>query len=121
MPIGRNKDGSLSKSSRALNGEDFETVLKYTKEKERGLKKEIYAGEAAAAPYELGDGTGCDYCPYMDICGFDPRIDGCTYRRLEKLSMEGAVEAMGKTVEKGNRTGGEQDEREMDERTAESD
>ena len=121
LPIGRNKDGSLSKSSRALNGEDFETVLKYTKEKERGLKEEIYAGEAAAAPYELGDGTGCDYCPYMDICGFDPRIDGCTYRRLEKLSMEEAVEAMGKTVEKGNRTGGEQDEREMDERTAESD
>ena len=98
FPMGRNKDGSLSKSSRALPKETFETVLKYAQEKERSLKEEMYAGEVQASPYEMGDTTGCDYCPYRDICGFDLRLDGCAYRRLEKLSMEDAVTAMERAV-----------------------
>ena len=98
FPMGRNKDGSLSKSSRALPKETFETVLKYAQEKERSLKEEMYAGEVQALPYEMGDATGCDYCPYKDICGFDLHLDGCAYRRLEKLSMEDAVTAMERAV-----------------------
>ena len=94
FPMGRNKDGSLSKNSRALPQETFETVLKYTKEKERQLKEAMYKGEVQAAPYELGESTGCDYCAYRDICGFDLRIDGCVYRRLAKYSVEEAVAAM---------------------------
>ena len=30
----------------------------------------------------MGKRTACDYCPYRAICGFDPTLDGCTYRRL---------------------------------------
>ena len=105
--MGRNKDGSLSKSSRALPQETFETVLKYTGEKESSLIDAMYAGEIAAAPYEMGGDTGCGYCAYRDICGFDLRINGCAYRRLEKLSVEEAVAAMEKAVEKAE--GGEQE------------
>ena len=94
IPVGRNKDGSLSKSSRALPGETFRTVLAYAAEKEKRIREEISSGKAEADPYELGDATGCDYCPYRDICGFDIRIDGCGYRRLEKYSMEEAVAKM---------------------------
>lgn len=94
FPMGRNKDGSLSKASRALPGEAFGTVLDYIKEKERSLKEEMYAGKVQASPYELGDAAGCDYCPYRDICGFDLRLDGCAYRRFQKLSVEDAVAAM---------------------------
>lgn len=54
----------------------------------------MYDGEVQARPYEMGDSTGCDYCPYKDICGFDLRLEGCAYRRLEKMSMEEAVAAM---------------------------
>ena len=107
FPMGRNKDGSLSKSSRALPQETFETVLKYTGEKESSLIDAMYAGEIAAAPYEMGGDTGCGYCAYRDICGFDLRINGCAYRRLEKLSVEEAVAAMEKAVEKAE--GGEQE------------
>ena len=94
FPLGRNRDGSLSKNSRALPPEAFDTVLAYTKEKERELKEQMYAGDVQAAPYELGDTSGCDYCPFRDICGFDPRIEGCGYRRLEKYSLEEAIEKM---------------------------
>ena len=91
IPVGRNKDGSLSKNSRALPGDTFRAVLKYAQEKEMKIRDEISSGEVSAAPYEMGGDTGCDYCPYRDICGFDIRIDGCGYRRLEKYSMEEAV------------------------------
>ena len=109
FPIGRNKDGSLSKSSRALPREVFETVLHYTQKKEQLMKEEMYEGRVDAAPYELGEATGCDYCPYRDICGFDLRIEGCSYRRLEKYSMEEAVQKMeevtGKTENKEQEEG----------------
>ena len=58
------------------------------------IRDEISSGEAAAAPYEMGGDTGCDFCPYRDICGFDIRIEGCGYRRVEKYSMEEAVAKM---------------------------
>ena len=103
IPVGRNKDGSLSKNSRALPGEAFRTVLKYAEQKEQDIRDKIRGGKAEAAPYEMGGASGCDYCPYKDICGFDIRIDGCSYRRLEKYSMEEAVAKM--TID----TGGEAD------------
>lgn len=102
-PVGKNKDGSLSRSSRALPGETFRAVLDYAEAKENRIKQEMYSGEVSAAPYELGDATGCDYCAYREICGFDLKLDGCGYRRLEKYSMEEAVAKMLTEVEADGR------------------
>ena len=56
-------------------------------------------GEVSASPYEMGETTGCDYCPYRDICGFDPRLEGCSYRRLERYSSDDAVKKMREALE----------------------
>ena len=98
FPMGRNRDGTLSKSSRALPPDTFGTVLRYAAKKERDMKEEMYSGEVSARPYELGDSTGCDYCPYHDICGFDPRISGYGFRKLEKYSLEEAAQRMDEAV-----------------------
>ncbi len=92
LPVGRNKDGSLSKNSKVLPPEEFALFLEYAKEKERELKRQMAEGHAEAAPYELGGNTGCDYCAYHAVCGFDPRLDGYGYRRLEKYSVEEVME-----------------------------
>lgn len=102
-PVGKNKDGSLSRNSRALPGETFRAVLDYAEAKENRIKQEMYSGEVSAAPYELGDATGCDYCAYREICGFDLKLDGCGYRRLAKYSMEEAVAKMLTEVEADGR------------------
>jgi len=94
FPMGRNKDGSLSKASRVLSPGEFRTMLAYTKIMEKELKEKMYEGEVQAEPYELNGATGCDHCECRDICGFDPRIDGCRYRQLEKYSLEEAVVKM---------------------------
>lgn len=113
FPIGRNKDGGLSKNSRVLSPEEFSLFLDYAEELKRHIYKTMQSGETTAAPYVLGTDTGCDYCAYHGICGFDPRVEGCEYRRLEKYSKEDALEQMKKA-------GGKTDERNMDTGTAES-
>lgn len=105
-PIGRNKDGSLSKSSKVLSAEDFMLFLHYTKQKEAELKAQIAGGAVEAAPYELGGSTGCDYCAYRDICGFDRRLSGCEYRTLENNPAEEILEKIrAKAGEKGVENG----------------
>ena len=39
-------------------------------------------------PYERGNKKACDYCPYREICCFDPKIPGNHYRRLKELKAE---------------------------------
>lgn len=94
FPMGKNKDGSLSKASRVLGPDDFHAMLAYTKIMEAELKQRMYEGEVQAEPYELNGATGCDYCGCRDICGFDPRIEGCRYRQLENYSLEEAANKM---------------------------
>ena len=94
IPVGRNKDGSFRSNSNVLPREDFNTLLEYTKYKEKEIKKEIKDGVVMAEPYAMGDSTGCDYCAYRDVCGFDPKITGCEFRIYEKMSTEEAIEKM---------------------------
>ena len=30
--------------------------------------------------------TACDYCLYKGICGFDPKLPGCSYQKFPSLS-----------------------------------
>ena len=92
IPVGRTKSGALSKTSKVLYPDEFQEFLAYTKKLEKKLKDKIAEGEVQAAPYELGGATGCDYCAYRAICGFDTRIDGYEYRKLEKYSKEDVLE-----------------------------
>lgn len=101
IPVGRNKDGSLSRYSKTLEPDDFDSFLAYTREKEKELGEQITDGQVQAAPYELNGQTGCDYCAYRDICGFDPRLDGYSYKSLEKLTREEVVGLMRKIKETG--------------------
>lgn len=101
IPVGKNKDGSLSKSSRVLEPKDFARFLSYAKKKERELKEQMQEGRAEAAPYELNGSTGCDYCGYRGICGFDTRLEGYGYRSLENYSKEEVLEHIREETEEG--------------------
>ena len=58
--------------------------------------REILKGETAAAPYRRGTESGCDYCGYRHVCGFDLKVPGYRYRDIGKMSKEEAVAAMKK-------------------------
>ena len=94
IPVSKNKDGSLAKKSKALTEENFEIISEFTNRQVRKVGKQILKGEAGISPYKIDQKTGCDYCPYQAICGFDEKMEGYAYRQFEKLEAEEAMEIM---------------------------
>lgn len=98
VPAARNKDSSLSKNSRTATTEEFKVMSDYAVHTIDKIKNEIRKGTAAVSPYEFGGRTGCDYCRYRNICGFDEKIEGYEYRRLAKLMQDEVLEKMRKEI-----------------------
>lgn len=101
IPVARTKSG-YSKASKTLSTEEFAEVLRYAGDKRKELGEAMKNGEADALPYALGQQTGCDYCQYRHICGFDEQIEGYEYRRLPKWNQEEVIARIeGKETEGG--------------------
>ena len=98
IPVTKNKDGSLSKVSSVLSEEQLELVTKYAAGKAKEIGAKILVGHVEVEPYELEKHTACDYCPYHGICGFDERIPGYGYRKLEKEEKVDILEKMAEEV-----------------------
>lgn len=94
IPVKKNKNGSLAKVSKAVASEEFQTMLSFAGEKSGRLKETIRQGEVGIRPYRQGQKTGCDYCIYRHICGFDERLPGYAYQNIPKLSREEAIANM---------------------------
>lgn len=105
VPLKYNKDGSLSKGSKAVSGEEFHAMMHHAVEKVRKTHREILSGDISALPYRRGQETGCDYCRYRNVCGFDLKVPGYRYREIEKMTKEEAVARMRREIgseEKGD-------------------
>ncbi len=94
VPVERKKDGDYSARSSVLDAGDLRQVSAYVNRKIREIGREILDGRIGARPYKQGLDTACDYCAFRTVCGFDGRIDGYGYRKLEELSGEEALERM---------------------------
>lgn len=91
IPVGKNKNGSLSKNSKVLSREEFEVLSEFAEQKMKKIGNEILKGESKISPFSCGDRTACDYCPYKAVCGFDEKISGYEYRKLEKFDSKDDV------------------------------
>lgn len=102
IPVSRKKDGELSKTSKVLSAKEFDLFLEYTKKKENEIKQKIAEGNVKVSPYKLNETTGCDYCDYRSICGFDSRIEGYEFKTLKKYAQDEVLALMRAEIE--NRT-----------------
>ncbi len=93
VPIKYNKNGSLSKTSKAVPEEEFRLMMGHALKKIETAHQEILMGETVAAPYRRGTESGCGY---RHVCGFDLKVPGYRYRDIGKMSKEEAVAAMKK-------------------------
>jgi ATP-dependent helicase/nuclease subunit B len=87
-----NKDGGPRKGSDVLRHEDFEELLRFTREKIAKLGDELASGEIAPLPYRCGGETPCEYCDFGSLCPFDG-VRG-RYREVRKRSNGEAIEHM---------------------------
>ena len=98
IPVSTKKDGNISKTSEKYlaTEEDFDLLMKDTKNKLMEISKGIIEGEIGIHPYQKeDDSTSCDYCPYHAVCRFDPRL-GNTYRKLQEMTDDQVYEALRK-------------------------
>ncbi len=99
IPVTRTQSGGISKASKVLSEDDFVTISKFAKKKVEQIKDRILGGDAQTMPYRLGEHTGCDYCPYHAVCGFEENIPGYQYQGLQTLDKEDALTVMRKEVD----------------------
>ena len=84
IPVETDKEGGLKKSSKVADSQTFSALSEYVYQKLKKESEEILSGEVQIAPYKCGKKTGCDYCSYASVCGFDKK-NGSTYRVLKPM------------------------------------
>ncbi len=94
LPISVNKDGTVRKSDKAVDKEEFRLIADYASYRIAEAGNAILKGNTEVNPYLLKNRSSCDYCPYAAVCGFDKKIPGYEVRRLEELSSEEIYERM---------------------------
>lgn len=75
--------GEITKSALYLRTErELELLLAYVEQLLQATGEKILAGEIQPEPYRRRDGSsGCGYCPYKVICGFDAQLEGFGYKK----------------------------------------
>ena len=96
-------DGSVSKKSQKAGQEELAVLSDFVNTKIHTIGQSIYRGDIQVNPYQLKDKSGCDYCPYRGICGFDGKVPGYGYRRLPEMKeKDEIIEKMREEISDGH-------------------
>ena len=82
------KDGKFKQAANVLSEREFDELGGFVRRKALALSRDMTAGRIPVRPYRLDQETGCTYCPYKGVCGFDDRIDGYKRDRLKQKTLQ---------------------------------
>ena len=82
IPVRLNKEMEPDAKSHVISDEEFFVLGDYVQMLLEESGRSMVRGEVDCAPYKIKKDTGCDYCEYHGICGFDAGIEGYAYRCL---------------------------------------
>ncbi len=83
------KDGKpVSGRSGAISEKQFAYLRDFVYRRMEQFGSAIVSGEVSARPYRRKERTGCDYCEFQAVCGFDRKLPGYGYRRLPERKPE---------------------------------
>ncbi len=94
IPVELKKSGDLSATSSVASAEEFEILSEYVNHSVVEAGKEIYRGNIKIAPFVDSKGSGCQYCPYKSVCGFDVKIQGFEEKKGQKIDKKEVFERM---------------------------
>ena len=106
VPVTRNKTpGELRSSQSVVTDRQFDLLRGYARDRMRRIADAILSGQILPKPSRKDPGTSaCTWCPYRDVCRFDPRAKDMAYRDREKRSSQENWEIIGKAMEKEGST-----------------
>lgn len=85
IPVGKKADGSYTAASSTASGQQLRQLSGFVREKLEKLGKEILEGNIGVRPYRRKKETACTYCAFADLCGFDGKLPGASYRDLQEI------------------------------------
>lgn len=89
------KDGVVNeKKSDVASDIQFDRLIKHVRAKMAEFAEEIISGNITAAPYRLDGRSGCDYCRFKTVCGFDTKIPGYGFKKMVSMDKEGLWEKL---------------------------
>lgn len=88
IPVALKSGMIVEAKSSVASRQRFQFLRDYVKQRCQSIGREILSGEIALRPYQRGAATGCDYCPYHAVCGFDRKTSGHGYRKLKNIGPE---------------------------------
>ena len=76
LPVRMKKDGTPYASPRLFTEAAYRALWETSRAVCVRLGRQILAGNITAQPFRDGADNACTYCPYREVCGYDPRIPG---------------------------------------------
>ena len=80
--------GAVSAKAQAYSREEMQQLLDHTRQTAADLADGIRAGDISVSPAETKNWSGCQWCEYSAVCGFDPASPHCTKRVLSPLTRQ---------------------------------
>ncbi|MBQ8041182.1 MAG: helicase-exonuclease AddAB subunit AddB [Lachnospiraceae bacterium] len=91
ITVSTDKNGEFKSGSEICTTDEFEKLSEYVNKKMKEIGSRIRQGDVEKKPFKKADSTGCTYCAYRGICGFDGNVPGYEYEHIV-LSEEKAME-----------------------------
>lgn len=88
IPASFNKDGEVKQAPNILTEEQIRKLAEHVDSLIEDSVRQILKGKTEVNPYRKDKKSGCDYCAYRSLCGFDEKIPDCKYHGLKNLSDE---------------------------------
>lgn len=96
IPVSFTKNGELSKTSSAVDTDQFLEIGNYVKDEMVHMGNEILNGNVAISPCKSAKRDACQYCEYLDVCDFDVKLKENNYRQFSDLKKEQILELIHK-------------------------
>ena len=88
IAVSTDKNGDFKSGSEICSTKEFEKMSSFVNRKMLEIGGKIRQGDMEKKPYKKGETTGCTYCPYQGICGFDLKIPGYEFNAISLSSSE---------------------------------
>jgi len=85
IPVVEKEGAPVERRSSVADTRQLEALCRFVREQMRRFGRRIMNGDLAVNPYMHGDKTGCDYCSFASVCGFDKKTPGYGYRSVDDL------------------------------------
>lgn len=92
IPVGLKKNGELKAASSVASTEQFEQLSRFVTRRMAKMGEQMLDGSIEAKPFVDKNGSACDYCEYLNVCGFDRKIPGMCEKRMAEISKSEAWE-----------------------------